>query len=928
MGSRSFADSKLSLPERSPRPSGVGGSKHTRLAMAIGLAMSAGHAAQAQDVDLANLGSGGFQMPGLVANDFTGYSVSGAGDVNGDGLADLIVGASGADPGGDSAAGVAYVVFGRSGTADVDFSNLATGGFVIEGANASDLAGISVSGAGDVNGDGLDDLVVGAFFASPGGRSASGAGYVVFGKADNATVDLASLGSGGFLIEGAVASDQLGTSVSGAGDVNGDGLADVLFGAPNAEPQSRSGAGAGYVVFGKSTDTTVDLTSLGSAGFVIEGVAVEGGLGESVSGAGDVNGDGLSDVVLGARLSNPGGRAYAGTGYVVFGKANTAAVDLASLGSGGFVVEGAVAGDHLGTSVAGAGDVNGDGLADVIVGAPAAAATAGSEAGMSYLVFGKADSATVAVGSLGVGGFVIEGGAAGDYSGTSVAGAGDVNGDGLADLLVGADEADPNGRALAGASYVIFGKSSTDPVDVSNLADGGYLIAGAAAGDESGFSVSSAGDVNGDGLADVVVGAWRARPGAAVQSGTAYVVFSSQFPGAIAPFRTFVRNGDAPRSAVGTSGDGSNAGTPDSAVWADFDDGGEFAGDASLLDVTITRSSGSFAGAAADVHWQLQSSRIDWSGAELVFRYTDGQLLTSDEAALQIVAAPGPSGPYTILPSVVNPDDNTLSVVVDQLGYFFITEALGEIEVSGNGVTIVDGDATPSDSDDTDFGDVVVGQLAARTFTIRNTGLGTLTIAGPVTVTGAGFSVVQPAGGMLMPNDEVTFEVRFQPFSAENFAGLVSVPSSDDDEDPFTFVVRASGVAQAVAEIAVSGNGTELSDGDTEPSELDGTDFGAVIIGESVTRTFVIRNDGAGDLDLTDAVTVVGSGFSVVQPASTALAPAATTAIEVTFAPTQSGIVDGLVLIPNSDPDEDPFTFAVGGVGVPDTDLIFANDFE
>src|SRR6185503_13769746 len=164
--------------------------------------------------------------------------------------------------------------------------------------------------------------------------------------------------------------------------------------------------------------------------------------------------------------------------------------DIAA-GSGGFVINGQTDSDRSGFSVAGAGDVNGDGLADLIVGAPYGSAAAGNQSGRSYVVFGKNDGAVIDLTAIeaGLGGFIINGQGAYDQSGFSVAGAGDVNGDGFADLIVGA--------------------RFSDPVELSAVAagTGGFVINGQAEYDNSGRSVASAGDVNGDGLADLIVGA-------------------------------------------------------------------------------------------------------------------------------------------------------------------------------------------------------------------------------------------------------------------------------------------------------------------------------------------------------------------------------------------------------------------------------------
>src|SRR6185436_154804 len=184
----------------------------------------------------------------------------------------------------------------------------------------------------------------------------------------------------------------------------------------------------------------------------------------------------------------------AGRSYVVFGHSGTSAVDLSSVaaGTGGFMINGQCALDRSGESVAGAGDVNGDGLADLIVGAHQGDPAIGSEAGRSYVVFGRsAGTVDLSAVAAGTGGFVINGAFPGDKSGVSVAGAGDVNGDGLADLVVGASSY--YGNDAAGRSYVVFGRTGSGSVDLTAVSEGtgGFLINGQCAGDYSRTRVAS-----------------------------------------------------------------------------------------------------------------------------------------------------------------------------------------------------------------------------------------------------------------------------------------------------------------------------------------------------------------------------------------------------------------------------------------------------
>ncbi|MBE9059968.1 FG-GAP repeat protein [cf. Phormidesmis sp. LEGE 11477] len=422
-------------------------------------------------LELSNLdGSNGFVLNGIEESDFSFNSVSSAGDVNGDGFDDVIIGA----PSSDEYSGQSYVVFGSDKGFDATFelSSLdGSNGFVLNGLSFDDASGYSVSSAGDINGDGFDDVIIGQY-------ESNGYSSIVFGSdaGFGATLDLSSLdGSNGFTFVGGDF-DFSGYSVSGAGDINGDGFDDVIIGAVSSSPYTGY-AGASYVIFGTDAgfDAQLDPSSLdGGDGFAITGSGGGDYSGGSVSGAGDVNGDGFDDLIIGADRADPNGRS-SGESYVVFGTdaGFPATFELSSLdGSNGFVINGDDSDDYSGSSVSGAGDVNGDGFDDLIVGAPGGRSNSNGP-GESYVVFGTdaGFDAAIELSSLdGSNGFVLNGIDEYDFSGGSVSRAGDVNGDGFDDLIIGAPNADPNGEG-SGESYVVFGSDTSTGTPIATNGD-------------------------------------------------------------------------------------------------------------------------------------------------------------------------------------------------------------------------------------------------------------------------------------------------------------------------------------------------------------------------------------------------------------------------------------------------------------------------
>ncbi|MBD2517723.1 FG-GAP repeat protein, partial [Nostoc sp. FACHB-973] len=526
-------------------------------------------------------GSNGFVINGIDRFDDSGWSVSSAGDINGDGFDDLIIGAIGGDPNGQDDAGESYVVFGRSSGfgAGFNLSSLdGSEGFIMNGIDADDYSGRSVSSAGDINGDGFDDLIIGARGADPNGQNGAGESYVVFGFAsptptnkppvpvnDTASTDedtavniqvLANdsnsltvsaidgktvvVGTAITLSSGALVTLNADGSLTYDPNASFDVLAVGEGGTDSFTYTTSNGrwtniASVNLTINGVNDAPKVisvfNLSTLnGSNGFIINGIDAGDRSGRSVSSAGDINGDGFDDLIIGAPFADSNGQSRAGESYVVFGSNSgfDASLNLSSLnGSNGFVINGIYVQDFSGWSVSSAGDINSDGFDDLIIGAPNASANGQFFAGSSYVVFGSSSgfSAQLNLSSLnGSNGFVINGIDEADFSGSSVSSAGDINGDGFNDLIIGAPYASRNGQSEIGSSYVVFGSSSGFDASLNLfLLDGsnGFVIDGIDANDNLGSSVSSAGDINGDGFDDLIIGA----PNANSIFGESYVVF-------------------------------------------------------------------------------------------------------------------------------------------------------------------------------------------------------------------------------------------------------------------------------------------------------------------------------------------------------------------------------------------------------------------
>jgi hypothetical protein len=400
----------------------------------------------------------GFTAVGGQALDFLGLCVSGAGDVNRDGFDDILIGQFSSVPERNDK-GRAYVCYGSAAGIDAATS------WSVEGNETLSGFGNGVSRAGDVNRDGFDDVIVGAYSEGGNGRA-----YVYLGGASGLTTAPAWSDEGGH------AGSQFGYSVAGAGDVNGDGFDDVIVGEPSYFGVHGGGAGRAAVYLGRASGVT------SASAWAAEGAAAFEQFGWSVARAGDINHDGFDDVVVGSpRYMNPRDPLVEGRVSVFLGGASGLPTSPSTtIEFHGFQ-------SKFGWSVASAGDVNGDGFDDVLVGAPDFTDDQDEE-GRAYLYLGGASGLATSPT------WTVDGNAEEVRLGMSVASAGDINRDGLADVIIGVPEYG------AGRVDVFFGSTST----LAAVPDWTYearRTLGAL-----GRSVAPAGDINGDGLPDVIIG--------------------------------------------------------------------------------------------------------------------------------------------------------------------------------------------------------------------------------------------------------------------------------------------------------------------------------------------------------------------------------------------------------------------------------------
>lgn len=819
---------------------------------------------------------------GRQANDNLGRVVR-TGDLNGDGLTDLIIASAsaGADAG-RSNAGRVWIWFGGEGLlGNRDAAGLAGSppDVTVLGAEASDS--LSAGGAltvADVNGDGIGDLLLGAYGADGPGNSRNDAGeaYILFGRENfPTTIDLSRTDEGGpnVTILGASASDSLtsGGAITAA-DVNGDGLTDLLLGAfqgdgPN---DSRGDAGEAYVIYGRENFVAVlDLAQQGEEGASVTLHGAHAGEQLSYDGTirtGDINADGIPDLLLGATPADgPGGeRPSAGRIYAIFGRPGLPpALDLQVQGSNGasLTIYGASENDLIASGAALlAADVNGDGIDDLLIGTPGGdgpdetrkGGAADKGAGEVYMVFGRPffgpeldlaiqgeDGASVTIYGASVGDNLSSGGALA---------AGDINKDGLADLLIGAGLADgpDDTRPEAGEAYIIFGRASFSTVlDLAIQGAGGadVTIHGASINDNLALGGTGGGvalaDLDRDGHSDLLLSAFNADGTAdgRLNAGEVYVTFG---------------RADLPVTL--------DLGTPGTA------------------DVTVY---------GANSGDQITAERAVLAGD-----------ISGDGVPDLILGTANGDGP-----AEARSNAGEVSVVLG-IGVPIIGPEIGVQQPVG----------TPlADGGGRYFGAVLLNNIGTRTFTVLNQGTEALTGLA-VAISGADADDFQadrtdlPA--VLQPGESGTFTITFQPTTLGAHLAALQILSDDEDESPYD--IRLTGIGAAPELVIEQPTGTPLPSGSVR-------DFGEVATGYDRTLNFTFKNIGTADLDglVASLVGTEAADYNFPALASDTLPPGQSMTVAVTFAPADFGPRASELRVVSSVSPDVPYVIHLNGSGVP-----------
>ncbi len=803
--------------------------------------------------------------PSLADSDSYGISIASLGDLDGDGVNDIAVGAAADDQGGADRGAVHISFLNANGsvknTVEIN-SSTANGPSLQNG----DLYGISIASLGDIDGDGVTDIAVGAI-ADAGAGTLRGAVHISFLNANGSVKNTVEINDSTANGPSLADSDQYGFSIASLGDLDGDGVPEILVGAVS-DDGSGSSRGAAHLSFlnsNGSLKSTVEINDATTNGPSLGDFDQYGG---SVASLGDSDGDGVLNIAVGAPSDNGAGsiRGVVHISALAFIRQSLEVNNTAPNGPS------LALGDDYGISIVSLGDLDGDSVADIAVGARSDD-EGGADRGAVHISFQNSNSnpkSTVEINSSTANGPSL---ADGDQYGTSIALLGDMDGDGVVDIVVGAplDDEGGNDRGAVHISYLNANGSVKSTVEINDSTANGPNLAN---DDRYGYSVASLGDLDGDGVTDIAVGAIFDDAGGS-ERGAVHISFLN----ANGTVKSTVEINDSTSNgpnlgdddfygvSVASLGDLDGDGVVDIAVGAPGDNEGGT--DRGAVHVSFLNANGSvkntveinsstsngptladsdgYGGSVAAlgdldgdgvteiaVGAASDTGGVNRGAVHVSFLNSNGSVKKTLEINSSTVNGPNLAdfdfyGTAIALLGDVDGDgsadiavgavgDNGMSGSVGTVHVHLTRAGTREIALSGNGQNIANEDTTPELANSTDFGSAIANFGTQRNRFLVSTPSGVplaLNGAPKVVIGGANasdFSLgTQPAAVVGFLN-ETSFEIEFSPSAIGLRSATVSIANNDADENPFTFSIQGTGIL-----------GTD-TDNDGVPDVLDADD--------------------------------------------------------------------------------------------------------